>query len=455
MNDFPQSAANYNAGINAFMDARPATRINSVIRVPLDLSNNNGGGARESYGDFTNSVQECAVGGCPFSYDDLVTSFATRLRGFLAVTSDMVGVELHFGFYTDDSVSVTLFDGNRQAYAIVTRPPTLGSPTWRITNSVTFQQPGLYAVEVLHTQTSGHAALEMSILQGAFTDFERGANQAPIVSLKNAGFTLMTPAMFHQTESGQPSFPDLTQCMQCNRQFVGDPGSNGCAAGSRCNAAALCAVCNTPSFCGNACTPCGAQRPFCESQGTGFECAQCRQASDCADPGVCHTVACDATKTCAVSTVMDGMGCPGGTCQSGTCVPLDAGTPDAGSEPGGMDGSVPGLDAGSPGTDAGGPQADAGSGPGGSDAGADAGGPQADAGTNPDPGTGLDGGTRPDGGTGGGDMPPDGSDGETGCGCGSGGSSMASIALLGLALLARRLRRSRRDGAGSVGSGVA
>jgi outer membrane exchange protein TraA len=440
--DFPQSATAYNTGINTFLDARQSTRVTMVIRTPLDLSNNISAGTQASYGDFTSAVQGCPAGGCGFAYNDLTTSFATRLRGFLAVTSDMVSVPLHFGFYIDDSVSLTIFDRNGTSYPVILRPPTLGVATWHATNTVTFQQPGLYAVEVLYTQISDHAALEMSVFQGAFTDFERPANQMPIVNLKNEGFTLVTPSMFHQTETGQPSVPsDVTQCVQCNRQFAGSSGSSGCSPGSHCNAAALCLACNTELFCGTSCQPCQLASPYCVSRNGNFECAQCRQDSDCPQPAVCQVAACTTANTCAVSNVPDGTGCPGGTCESGACAPFDAGTPDAGASP--VDGGGTAADAGSNpgGPDGSVPETDAGA------SGPDAGGPLADAGTSPDSGTGSDAGT-------GGGTPPDGSDEDSGCGCGSGGSSMAALALLSLVLLTRRTRRARRDDADSVGPGV-
>ncbi|MDY7224904.1 outer membrane exchange protein TraA family protein [Hyalangium rubrum] len=429
--DFPQNAAAYNAGINAFMETQAGSRLTSVLRTPLDLSNNNSSGMQASYGDFTNAVPGCGVGGCGFAYNGTTTSFATRLRGLLAVPNDWVSQPVHLGFYTDDSVSLTLFDRNQTAYAVITRPPQIGFSAWRTTNSVVFNQPGLYGIEVLYTENYEHAALEMSFLKGAFTDFERPAQQAPVINLRDQGFVLFAPELFYQTERGHPSSIDLTQCTQCERQFVNAPGSSGCAPGTHCNSAALCSPCNTELYCGAACTPCQAATPFCVNQNGEFACAQCRQDSDCPPPDACHTVACSPMGTCTFPSVADGTACPGGTCQDGSCVAVDAGTPDAGSSP---DGGA-GADAGSSGPDAGGSDEDGGTTPGnpdGSVSGPD-GGPSE--GT-PDSGTSADAGTRP----GGGDETAEG-----GCGCGSGMSALAPLALLGLPLVLRRLRR--RQGA--------
>ncbi|WP_309895233.1 outer membrane exchange protein TraA family protein [Archangium sp.] len=238
--EFPQSSATFNSGINSFLETKASSRVTSVPRTPLDLSNNNSSGSQASYGDFRGAVLGCPSGGCGFFTNDTTTSFATRLRGLLHVPSDKVNKTLHFGLYADDAVSVTLFDKTGTRYEVINRPPQLGVAIWRTTNSVTFTRPGLYPIEVLYAELSEHAALELSLLEGAFTDFERPATQAPIVSLEAAGFELVTPAMFYLSESGRPSHPEPDQCAQCNRQAANTPGSNGCASGYRCNSAALC-----------------------------------------------------------------------------------------------------------------------------------------------------------------------------------------------------------------------
>ena len=45
---------------------------------------------------------------------------------------------IHIGFYSDDSVSLTFFDKTHNAYPVITQPPVLGKPTWRVTETVTF-----------------------------------------------------------------------------------------------------------------------------------------------------------------------------------------------------------------------------------------------------------------------------------------------------------------------------
>ncbi|QDE84582.1 outer membrane exchange protein TraA family protein [Myxococcus xanthus] len=450
--DFPQTQSTYVAGINAFMEANRSNRVTSVLRTPLDLSNNLNDGRTLSYGDFTGVAAGCPLGGCDFGDDDDFTSFATRLRGFIAVTNDMLNRPLHFGFYADDSVSLTLFDRNQTSYPVINRPPTLGAPTWRATKTVYFEQPGLYGVEVLHTNMSEHSALEISMYDGDFADFERAANTPPVINLAAAGFVLVTPEMFHQTESGQSLLPTLTECAQCNRQFSNGPGNGGCEAGYRCNAAALCAPCDSSLSCGASCSPCGASTPYCVNQTEDFVCAQCRDANDCVALDECHLPNCTETGTCASTPVEDGTECTGGTCQQGECRPVDAGTPDAGG-PGEVDGGpIPETDGGDTGTDGGDTGTDGGdTSSDGGDTGTDGGDTGSDGGdTGTDGGdTGTDGGTStPDSGVpavdagsndGGSPAPP--TEPASGCGCQGGPQALLPMALLALARVVRRDRR--------------
>ncbi|HYO66129.1 MAG TPA: outer membrane exchange protein TraA family protein [Archangium sp.] len=432
--DFPQANASFTPGLNVFLEAppdaaNPHTRITSVLRTPLDLSNNNGSGLKLSYGDFESAVPGCPSGGCDFFVSDTSTSFATRLRGYLNVTSDQVGQPLHFGFYADDAVAFAIYDRSFRSYTVINRPPQLGFATWRTTNSVTFAKPGLYPVEVLYAEVSEHAALELSILEGAFSDFERPANQSPVIQLRDSGFRLVTPGMFYQSETGQPSFPELDRCAQCNRKDADTPGNSGCGTGYHCNAAAVCDVCDTARFCGASCSPCGAETPFCVARSRDQVCVQCRQDADCTAPDACHVGVCDAAGTCSFPAVTDGTACPGGTCQTGACTPPDSSTPDGGGV--GPDGGL-GMDGGGTAPDGGAMAPDGG------DVGPDGGGSAPDGGRPGDGGS-TDG--EPDAGSGDGDACQDGPPG--GCGCGTAVPPLAPLALLGLSLVLNRVRRAR------------
>ncbi|WNG40438.1 hypothetical protein F0U61_47210 [Archangium violaceum] len=423
--DFPQSNSGFGGGLNSFLEtppdtANPNARVTSVLRTEVDLSNNNASGLKLSYGDFENAVPGCPSGGCDFFGVNPASSFATRLRGYLNVTSDMVGLPVHFGFYADDAVALVIFDKSSRAYQVINRPPRLGFPSYRTTNSVTFTKPGLYPVEVLYAEVGEHAALEMSIRVGTFSDFERPAKEAPVIKLRDADFQLATPEMFYQSETGQPSFVDLDECAQCNRQYANRVGDTGCGSGYYCNGAALCDVCDTASFCGTSCSPCGERTPFCVARSADHVCVECRQSADCTAPDACHIGVCDAAGTCSFPAAMDGTVCPGGTCQAGACVPPDTSNPDGGG--GSSDGGA-GVDGGM-GSDGGMGTPDGGS-----------------TGEPPDAGTGSDAGTAP--GNDGGDSVPDVNVQIVLCGCGSGGPPLVPLSLLGLSFLVSRLRRAR------------
>jgi outer membrane exchange protein TraA len=315
--DFPQSTSSYIGGMNDFMERTASSRSTYVLRTPFDLSNNNTGGTQASRGDFVGAVAECGVAsyGCGFFINDPFTSFGSRFRGYLNVTPDMLNKPLHFGFYTDDAISLVIFDRNNNQYPVINRPPQLGAATWRTTNSVTFQQSGLYPVELLYAEVTDHAALEFAILDGTFTDFERTANQTPIVRLNDSGFSLVTPDKFFRTEtgrpSGSPSAPqDITQCSQCNRANANAPGNGGCGlnSGFYCNGAALCAPCDTSRVCGPSCSPCGASTPNCINVNGTYTCVECTTDAQCPN-GRCDP----ATNTCKGCN--DDADCP----QTGRC----------------------------------------------------------------------------------------------------------------------------------------
>jgi outer membrane exchange protein TraA len=321
-NDFPQSTSSFIGGMNDFMERKAASRVTSVLRTPLDLSNNNAGGTQTSRGDFVDAIPGCSSYGCGFFVNDATTSFGSRLRGYLNVTPDMVSKPLHFGFFADDAVSLTIFDRNTVPYQIINRPPQLGAPAWRTTNTVTFQQAGLYPIEVLYAEVTDQAALELALLDGTFTDFERTANQTPVISLSSSGFVLVPAEKFFQAETGRPSSPSLDQCQQCNRANANAPGNGGCGlnSGQYCNSAALCASCDTPRFCGPSCSPCGQSTPLCINFNGTYTCVECDSDTQCPN-GRCDP-ATHACKGCS-----DNAECPSGkvcNLSNSTCVECNA-----------------------------------------------------------------------------------------------------------------------------------
>lgn len=346
------TSGTYNGGLNAFMEAHKVDRVESTLQSILDLSNNNLADALlTSYGDFTDAMTpQCKKGGCDFLYNDTTTAFGARYRGFFNVTADLAGKPMHIGFFADDAVSLTFFDKIGNAYPLLTQPPQLGFPTWRLTETVTFKQAGLYPLEILYVEIGDNAAMEMSYFLGDFMDFQRSAQQVPVVNLKTAGFTLFKQDAFFQTLSGAPAFPTPAACQQCDRQFVNHAGNNGCGGGYYCNDAALCAPCDTAIFCGPTCSPCGGSTPFCINGNAKVECGACRTDLDCAtgfscDPSthVCNQCNvdgdCDRGKTCvahACQWCATPDKCAGNSCnccpngQNGkqmACAPIDQGAP--------------------------------------------------------------------------------------------------------------------------------
>ncbi len=275
--DFPQSAATFNSGINAFLDGS-ATKFSAATSRSLDFANGIAAGAESSGGDFTAAGSDCPANGCAFPVDDSTTSFALRLRGFLSVPTAWTQTTVHFGLFCDDGASLTLFDAAGNDYQIVTRPPALGAPAFRSTAAVTFPSPGLYPIEILYTQITSVAILEVSTLEGQFTDFELPANQAGSTDLATAGFALLDGNLLLQSEGATGG-----GCVECAHANAGTTA--GCPAGQFCDSAALCEPCDTFRHCGPSCAQCPGETRVCLAGA----CVQCAGDNDCSSGGTCET----------------------------------------------------------------------------------------------------------------------------------------------------------------------
>ncbi|WP_437563973.1 outer membrane exchange protein TraA family protein [Sorangium sp. So ce542] len=285
----PATAEGFIEKMTAFFDAgQPETDIESfVVSAPLDFSNNYAVGNEWSFGDFLNAAPECSEGGCDFESNEPSVSFGVRLRGYLAVPAEHVDQPVHFGIFADDAVALVLYDAEQAAYPVLAQPLKLGLTTWRMTNTVTFAKEGLYPVEVLYAGIAEHSALEVSLLVGEFEDFQLGAGESGSVSLAESGFAIVEPASLYQALSGGDANADEASCTQCGREFIHQVGNNGCAEGSYCNSAALCAPCSLDEFCGPTCRRCDAQTPRCAVVEGTPECVACVSDGDCDDGEVC------------------------------------------------------------------------------------------------------------------------------------------------------------------------
>ncbi|WP_438044298.1 outer membrane exchange protein TraA family protein [Sorangium sp. So ce128] len=273
--------------MSTFFDAGQEELVSSVVRTPLDLSNRYDAGSEASFGDFLDAVSDCPAGGCDFVANEPDVAFGMRLRGYLAVPPDYVEQPVHIGIYADDAVALVIYDSAQAPYPVLVQPPALGAPSWRMTNTVTFAEQGLYPVEILYAAIAEHSELEVSLLVGEFADFQLKAGEAGSTNLAESGFTLLEPAAFHRSVAGDAPASDEDACAQCGREFIGQSGNTGCEAGSYCNDAALCAPCAVDAFCGPSCNPCSAQAPRCALVEGTPACVACVGDADCDDGEVC------------------------------------------------------------------------------------------------------------------------------------------------------------------------
>lgn len=313
--------------INEFMDRPTPPRAESRMSTLFDLSNYWTTPMLNAIGDYTNETNCADPRGCPFpaATDDMQSRpFASRFRGFLQIGPGDVGSQLHFGFFSDDSVAMMIWDverrdGNRavmRVHPVVSRAASIQGASWRLTNRVTFMKPGLYPVEIVAGRYYEAGVLEFAILRDnpSFSDIEQPA--APMMmGLKAQNFKLIPPTMFFQStrffrDEANPrefdyfpfkkSAPD--KCQQCSRQYAGDPKQGraaGCEPAYYCNEAALCAPCLVDNACGASCSPCEAPTPYCVPARSGdMECAECRDDNDCSRGKKCVAGKCTSKCLC-------------------------------------------------------------------------------------------------------------------------------------------------------------
>jgi outer membrane exchange protein TraA len=343
---YPANHLDYSTEVNALMDGTTTsggvdgTRIDATMTTAFDLSNQYANANVSAIGDFqgTAGCPPNPMGGpsygCNFpgsAGQDSTDSFGARYRGYInvvptgssATNAPQAGQPIHFGLLAD-TVSVSVWDvqnGLPQQYLLLSRTwEGASSQSWRVTQEITFNKPGLYPIEIVYVHFDYAANLEFGMLFCAgcsdgmdFVDIDEGGLCAslPMLSASVSGmapgvdrpaFSLAPtmPANFFQTASGAMSFPGQPAiCQQCPRQYAGiaplPPGI--CPAGAICNQAALCQSCDytNPQTCGPNCVLCDNPTPICHTT-TGSNmngsCVQCEHDSDCAVGSHCLNLQC-------------------------------------------------------------------------------------------------------------------------------------------------------------------
>lgn len=316
--DFPAKKQDFSDAVNAFMDApnsaQYGSRTDQTLRTIFDLTNDIDTGSETAQGDY--ATTDCGTqDGCPFpgANGDLSGGFGTRFRGYLYVSPEWAGQIMHFGFYTDNAVAMTIFsktsDPNNpfKQWLVVSQALAAGTSKFRVTNQVSFPKAGLYPVEILHAQVNSNAFLEFGILFSTTwqdIDAPNGPGPLKINPLFQLNYT--EPAKFYQTSWGRPPYQytpaqpppnnyDLNRCKQCpraNADWGQDPvpagGRNsGCESDHFCNEAAVCAPCLVNRHCGASCQICTKPSPVCvpdvndPDNAALAHCDQCSSDGDC------------------------------------------------------------------------------------------------------------------------------------------------------------------------------
>lgn len=305
--DFPNEGVagknSFSLAVNDFMDAGatgplPST-LYATLQTPFDLTNTIQLTDQGSDGDYVMSAcyppnhGGCLFPGPPPGSTLPEQAFGSRFRGFIAVPENWVVAQtVQFGFVSDDAVAMRIFAKGKPnetppIYEVVSRAVEPVSSTYRVTNQVTFQKPGLYPIEILYVNYGKSAFLEMAVMfNPSFSEIDEYVFKQD--GLPKRGFLLTQPEIFFQTSSGVLPFAGApATCQQCPRMWANQPNQpqNICPAGMFCNEAAVCSPCVGDQFCGTQCKQCAKPDPYCArdpaSAGADYTCVECRDDPDC------------------------------------------------------------------------------------------------------------------------------------------------------------------------------
>lgn len=311
--DFPSSGVDtFQQALNDFMDGRsgiagapsdPQPHFATLLTV-FDLASRATLPGINSTGDFRDR-SECASNssaGCKFPASGVnldttpLPAFVSRFRGFMLVPQGTEKIPMYIGFFTQDEVAMRIFQKpaqgqtNAKVYEVISRSPVGPTGAYRVTNTITFKNPGIYPIEILHASDQDPAVLEMVVQNSNPNFINIDGPVASTTSLETAGFSLeyTLPIQFFQTSSGALPFDGQpAMCQQCPRMYANQPGQPKgiCPQGMFCNEAAVCSPCVGDQFCGNSCRMCMAPELYCvrdpASAGTDYTCVECREDPDC------------------------------------------------------------------------------------------------------------------------------------------------------------------------------
>ena len=199
----------------------------------------------------------------PYSTDPMAmppgnnNNIATRIRGYLNVSSNFAGNPVTFAVNCDDACSLKIGKS-------VVIPFADERVSARVARQVSFKDPGLYAVELVYYQNGSQAYLEGSRANSA----EMEGNLMVPPQGFTTKFKLIPEAELYSAIVGSnPS------CQEC--------GTNtDCSMGNYCGDG-LCQACNLPDHCGPSCVTCPANARICSQN----KCVECTTDMHC-PPGL-------------------------------------------------------------------------------------------------------------------------------------------------------------------------
>lgn len=229
-------------------------------------------GQPNTNGDFTLPNYRDEV--FPYSLDPMATPMGTdsnitlRLRGYFNVPATLIGKTISFGVNCDDFCSLrigttTLMPAGNELVSA------------RVIKQVSFQDAGLYPIEMVYFQNGSTAYLEWARTDNAVPECPNDICQIPLTDATTyAGqFKLVQKGELYSAIVGENA-----SCQEC-----GAPGMD-CSTGNYCGDG-LCQACNLPDHCGPTCTKCPATAYICKAGA----CVQCIADDQCPNGQICDT----------------------------------------------------------------------------------------------------------------------------------------------------------------------